>query len=349
VADWIDLRSDTVTKPTQEMRQAMANAEVGDDVYGEDPTVRELEETTAELLGKEAALFVTSGTQGNQVAIATHAGRGEEVIAESDSHIFMYEAAAVAAIAGAQIRQISGTRGVLNPDDIQAAIREKNVHHPRTALISLENTHNRAGGTVAPLDNLSRIHDVAQSARVPVHMDGARLFNAAVALGVKPSEITQHVDTVQVCLSKGLCAPIGSVIAGSRAFIDEALQWRKRLGGGLRQVGVIAAPGLIALRTMVHRLADDHANARHLAEGIAAIPGIAVDLATVQTNIVIVDISGTGYAINDFLAAIKDEGVLATSFGPTLVRFVTHHDVSRVDIDAAISKIAHVCAAVKRA
>ncbi|MCL6452500.1 MAG: low-specificity L-threonine aldolase [Alicyclobacillus sp.] len=337
----IDLRSDTVTQPTQAMREAMAHAEVGDDVYGEDPTVRRLEERTAEVLGKEAALFVTSGTQGNQVAIAAHVHGGDEVIAEAESHIFYYEAAAVAAIAGAQIRQVPGVRGVLSGADVRAAIREEpNPHHPHTALISLENTHNRAGGTVWPLHALAEVQAVGRAAGVPVHMDGARLFNAAVALGVAPRDIAQYVDTVQVCLSKGLCAPVGSVLAGSRAFIERARVWRKRLGGGMRQAGVIAAPGLVALETMVDRLAEDHANARWFAEAVAELPGMDVDLETVQTNIVIVDVAGTGLTANAFVNRLGEAGVLCSAFGPTRVRFVTHHDVDRADVEAAFAAVA---------
>lgn len=338
----IDLRSDTVTKPTEAMRQAMFEAEVGDDVYGEDPTVLQLEALAADVLGKEAALFVTSGTQGNQVAIATHAGRGEEVIAEAEAHIFYYEAAAVSAIAGAQIRQLKGKRGALDPDEVDAAIREPNVHHPRTALISLENTHNRAGGTVIPLANLQAIRRIADNHGVPVHMDGARLFNAAVASGVSAKDIAAMVDTVQICLSKGLCAPVGSLIAGPRDFIERARQWRKRLGGGMRQAGVIAAPGIVALNQMVDRLADDHANAKWLAERLARMPGVTVGLDSVQTNIVIADIAGTGRSVPEFLADLKQAGVVATSFGGSLVRFVTHHDVTRADLEVAVPAIARV-------
>ncbi len=340
----IDLRSDTVTQPTEAMRKAMAEAEVGDDVYGEDPTVLRLEQLAAELLGKEAALFVTSGTQGNQVAIATHAGRGEEVIAEAEAHIFYYEAAAVAAIAGAQIRQLKGTHGALDPDDVKAAIREPNVHHPRTALVSLENTHNRAGGTVIPLENLQAIRRVADEYGVPVHMDGARLFNAAVASGASAKAIAETVDTVQICLSKGLCAPVGSLVVGPREFIERARQWRKRMGGGMRQAGVIAAPGIIALTKMVDRLAEDHANARWLAERLAELPGVTVNLETVQTNIVIADIGLTGLSVPEFLARLQDRGVLATSFGGTRIRFVTHHDVTRADLEAAVPAISRVIA-----
>lgn len=344
----IDLRSDTVTKPTPEMKRAMAEAEVGDDVYREDPTVRRLEELTAEKLGKEAGLFVTSGTQGNQVAIATHAKSGEEVIAEAEAHIFYYEAAAVAAIAGAQIRQIVGNHGVLEADVVRRAIREPNVHHPRTALISVEDTHNRAGGTIFPVAKLQELYSVAREFGVPVHIDGARLFNAAVAEGVDPKQIAANADTVQVCLSKGLCAPVGSVLVGSRDFIEEARQWRKRMGGGMRQAGVIAAPGILALNTMVERLAEDHENARALAQLLAEVPGVSVDLDSVQTNIVIANIGKTGLSVSEFLSRLADESVLGTSFGDDLVRFVTHHDVTRQEILQAAKKIQQVILEARR-
>lgn len=334
-----------MTKPTVEMRKAMADAEVGDDVYGEDPTVLRLEELAAETLGKEAGLFVTSGTQGNQVAIATHVHTGEEIIAESEAHIFYYEAAAVSAIAGAQIRQVTGNRGILSAEQVGKAIREPNVHHPRTALISIENTHNRGGGTVASVANLASIHAVATAHQVPVHIDGARLFNAAVALRVAAKDLAQSAETVQICLSKGLCAPVGSILVGSRTFIESARQWRKRLGGGMRQAGVIAAPGILALTTMVDRLQEDHENARHLAQRLANMNGVHVDLDTVQTNIVIADVAGTGLSVPLLLARLKEVGVLATSFGETLVRFVTHHDVSRSDVEAAADRVATVLAA----
>lgn len=339
---FIDLRSDTVTKPTDAMRRAMFEAEVGDDVYGEDPTVRRLEQLAAELLGKEAALLVTSGTQGNQVAIATHAVAGEEVIAESESHIFYYEAAAASAMAGVQIRQLPGWRGALDPEQVRAAIREPNVHHPRTALISLEDTHNRAGGAVIPLENLRAIHALAEDAGVPVHMDGARLFNAAVALGVPAKRIAEQVDTVQICLSKGLCAPVGSLLAGTQAFIDRARQWRKRMGGGMRQAGVLAAPGILALTEMVDRLAEDHANAKWLANQLAGMPGVHLDAQMVETNIVIADVAGTGRSVPALLEELQAVGVLATSFGGTLVRFVTHRDVTRADLESAVERLARV-------
>lgn len=326
----------------------MAEAEVGDDVYGEDPTVNRLQELAADMLGKEAALFVTSGTQGNQVAIATHAMSGEEVIAEAEAHIFYYEAAAVSAIAGAQVRQVPGNRGILGANLVKSAIREPNVHHPRTALISIENTHNRAGGSVWPLEKLQELRTVADRYGVPIHMDGARLMNASVALQVKPKEIVKYVDTVQICLSKGLCAPVGSLLVGSRSFIDKALQWRKRLGGGMRQAGVIAAPGIVALTKMVDRLAVDHENAKRLADALLNMKGISIHGGQVETNIVIADIKDTGLPVPEFLEGLKSEGILASSFGGTLVRFVTHHDVNADDVEYAISKISHILSAVAK-
>ncbi|GEO25976.1 threonine aldolase [Alicyclobacillus acidoterrestris] len=340
----IDLRSDTVTQPTEEMRRAMAVAPVGDDVYREDPTIRQLEELAAERTGKEAALFVTSGTQGNLVAIATHVKTGEEVIAEAESHIFYYEAAGIAAVAGAQIRQVTGVRGVLQPRDVQRAIRPLDIHQPRTALISLENTHNRAGGTVTPVSVLQEIRSVAHAAGVPVHMDGARLFNAAIASGCSAKDIADCVDTIQFCLSKGLGAPVGSVLAGPKSFIEAALQWRKRLGGGLRQAGILGAAGIVALTKMVDRLAEDHDNARILAERLANMPGVMVDLATVQTNIVLADIAETGMPMDTFLTRLREAGVLSTAFGPTTVRFVTHKDVTREDVLRAVDMVAEVLA-----
>ncbi|MFC4768186.1 low-specificity L-threonine aldolase [Effusibacillus consociatus] len=338
----IDLRSDTVTLPTEAMRKAMTNAELGDDVYGEDPTVNRLEEAAAEKLGKEAALFVTSGTQGNQVAILTHARAGEEILLEADSHIFYYEAAAASALAGVQTRTIAGIRGAMHPKDVEQAIRGVNIHFPRTALICLENTHNRAGGAVLSLENMRAVYEVAQRKQVPVHLDGARVFNAAVALGVDVGEITQYADTVQICFSKGLGAPVGSVLAGSREFIEQARQWRKRLGGGMRQAGVIAAPAIVALTEMVDRLAEDHANARNLAAGLAEIKGVQVNPDSVETNIVIADVSETGRSALEILDLLAQEGVLAVDFGDTLVRFVTHKDISTSDIEEAIHRINRV-------
>ncbi|MCG1020944.1 low-specificity L-threonine aldolase [Sutcliffiella horikoshii] len=334
----IDLRSDTITKPTEEMRKAAYEAQVGDDVYGEDPTVNLLEEKAAEILGKEAALFVTSGTQGNQIAVLTHCRPGNEILLEAESHIFYYESGAVAALAGVQTRTIQGVNGVMNPLHIEAAIRGEDQHFPETGLICIENTHNRAGGAVVPSSNMKEIYEVAQRYSVPVHVDGARLFNAAASADCSIKDFTQHCDTVQICLSKGLGAPVGSIIAGSEEFINKARKWRKRLGGGLRQVGIIAAPALIALTKMRERLVEDHVNARFLAESLINYGGLEV-VNSVDTNIVVLDISGLKMNATEFVEALKVEGVLGVTFGPTLVRLTTHYDVNRKDIEKAVSVI----------
>jgi threonine aldolase len=334
----IDLRSDTVTKPTEEMRKAAYLAEVGDDVYGEDPTVNKLEETAAKILGKEAALFVTSGTQGNQIAVLTHCRPGNEIILEAESHIFYYESGAVAALAGVQTRTIKGERGVMSPILVEDAIRGEDQHFPETGLICLENTHNRAGGAIIPLDNMRAIFDIAQNNKIPVHIDGARLFNAAAASQRSVSEFTQYCDTVQICLSKGLGAPVGSILAGNREFIAKARKWRKRLGGGLRQVGMIAAPGLVALNSMRDRLVEDHENALFLANGLANISGIKL-VNQVDTNIVVVDISGLNMTENEFVEKLKNKGILTGTFGPNLVRFVTHFNVTSSDIKETLNNI----------
>ena len=337
----IDLRSDTVTKPTEEMRKAMYSAEVGDDVYKEDPTVRELEETAAEILGKEAALFVTSGTQGNQIAVLTHCRPGQELLLEEESHIFYYESGAVAALAGVQTRTIPGLRGAMEPEDVLNAIRTEDIHYPETGLICLENTHNRAGGAVIPVENMEAVYSIAQANKVPVHLDGARLFNAAAAAGVDVKEFAKNTDTVQICLSKGLGAPVGSIIAGDADFITTARKWRKRLGGGMRQAGVIAAPGLIALTKMKDRLGEDQWNARVLAEAIEAIPGIKLARQP-ETNIVVADVEGLNITSDVFVERLRSEGVISGTFGPTFVRFVTHYDVTEDQIQKAIDAIAKV-------
>ncbi|WP_113929163.1 low-specificity L-threonine aldolase [Bacillus sp. P14.5] len=334
----IDLRSDTVTKPTKEMREAALNAKVGDDVYGEDPSVIELELTAASLLGKEAALFVTSGTQGNQIAVLTHCSPGNEVIMEAESHIFYYESGAISAFAGVQPRTIKGARGAMDPLEVEAAIREDDQHFPETSLICIENTHNRAGGAIVPSSNMKEIYSIAQKNAIPVHVDGARLFNAASALGVPLTEFTQYCDTVQVCLSKGLGAPVGSIIAGNREFIKRARKWRKRLGGGLRQAGIIAAPGLYALTSMREGLSEDHNNAELLANGLNAIPSLTI-VNEVDTNIVVADVSQLGMNAAQFTEKLKEKGVLAVTFGPSLVRFTTHFDVNKDDIKKTISII----------
>ncbi|MBU8877933.1 low-specificity L-threonine aldolase [Bacillus sp. FJAT-29790] len=334
----IDLRSDTVTKPTEEMRKAAYEAEVGDDVYGEDPTILKLEEIAADLLGKESALFVTSGTQGNQVAVLTHCRSGQEIILESESHIFYYETGAVAAFAGVQTRTIAGIRGAMDPSAVQYAIRDEDQHFPETGLICLENTHNRAGGAVVPISNMKEIYYIAVENNIPVHVDGARLFNSAAAVDKPVQKFTQYCDTVQICLSKGLGAPIGSILAGSREFIMRARKWRKRLGGGLRQAGVIAAPGLIAITKMRDRLIEDHENAKYLSDGLQQINGLQI-VNKVETNIIVADVKDLNISSSQFVEKLKENGVLAVAFGPSSVRFVTHYDVSRDDITNALSAI----------
>jgi threonine aldolase len=325
----IDLRSDTVTRPTPAMREAIASAEVGDDVYGEDPTVNRLEREAAEVFGREAAIFVPSGTMGNQIAIRLHTQPGQEVICEARSHVLDWEMAMMAAFSGCQARTVAADRGILTWSHIQPAIGAKIYYRAQTALISLENTHNMAGGTVTPLAVLEEIWAGAREAGLPVHLDGARVFNAAVALGMDVAKLTSGFDTVMFCLSKGLGAPVGSMLVGSRAAIEQARVHRKALGGGMRQAGVLAAAGLIALREMPKRLGEDHANARLLAEAVAGLPEAAeIDLDGVQTNIVIFALRN-GADATAFTAALKQKGVLASAIGPHSVRFVTHFDVDR--------------------
>jgi threonine aldolase len=335
----IDLRSDTVTRPTPAMREAMASAEVGDDVYGEDPTVNRLEREAAEVFGREAAIFVPSGTMGNQIAVRLHTQHGLEVICESRAHVLDWEMAMVAAFSGCTLRTVAAERGILTWDLIRPAIGPKIYYRALTALICVENTHNMAGGTVTPLANLQEIWAGAREAGLPVHLDGARVFNAAVALGVSVEELTRGFDTVMFCLSKGLGAPVGSMLVGSRKAIEQARVFRKALGGGMRQAGILAAAGLIALREMPGRLHEDHANARLLAETVAAEAGAEIDLETVQTNIVIFQLRNGGDAAA-FSAALKQKGVLASITGPHTVRFVTHYDVDRAACERAAEIVA---------
>jgi threonine aldolase len=324
----IDLRSDTVTKPTPEMRRAMAEAEVGDDVYGEDPTVNRLEEAAAGLLGKEAAVFVPTGTMANTIAIKLHTEHGEEVICESRSHVLNYELAMMAWFAGCVARPIATVDGRLTWEQIEREVRPLGPHWAPTGLIEIENTHNMAGGTVYPLEVLNEICDRAHDKGLPVHLDGARIFNASTALGVPVSQLAGKADTAMFCLSKGLGAPVGSLLVGPRRLIDKGRLYRKRLGGGMRQAGVLAAAGLIALQDGPAKLAQDHANAKLLARGLAAIQGIHVDVDRVQTNIVIFDISGTGLDSGTFSGRLKERGVLANGVGRSAVRMVTHYDVN---------------------
>lgn len=335
----IDLRSDTVTVPTEEMRRAMAAAEVGDDVYGEDPTVRKLEELAAEKMGKEAGLFVVSGTMGNLVAVMTHCKRGDEVILEKDSHIYYYEVGGISAVAGAIPRLVTGNKGIINPEALEEALRLPNIHFPPTTLLCLENTHNRAGGTVTPVARMRELCAIAHRRGLKVHLDGARIFNAAIALGISVAEIASDCDSVMFCLSKGLGAPVGSVLVGRKDWIEAARKNRKMVGGGMRQAGVLAAAGIVALEKMVDRLAEDHENARRLATALAEIPGFRVDLETVQTNIVGVDVSGTGLGAPQVVEALRKRGVKCNAHGPARVRFVTHKDVTAADIEEAVLRV----------
>jgi threonine aldolase len=325
----IDLRSDTVTKPTPAMREAMASAEVGDDVYGEDPTINRLENEAAEVFGKEAAIFVPTGTMGNQIAIRLHTQHGQEVICEARSHVLDWEMAMMAAFAGCTARTVAAERGILTWEHIKPAIGAKIYYRAQTALICLENSHNMAGGTVTPLNVMEAVWAGAREAGLPVHLDGARVFNAAAALGIDVAKLTSGFDTVMFCLSKGLGAPVGSMLVGSRKAIAQARIHRKALGGGMRQAGILAAAGLIALREMPKRLAEDHANARLLAEAVAGQAKVAeIDMGAVQTNIVIFKLKNDGDAAG-FTAALKEKGVLVSAIGPHAVRFVTHYDVDR--------------------
>lgn len=335
----IDLRSDTVTMPTAEMRAAMAAAEVGDDVYGEDPTVARLERRAAEMFQREAAIFVPTGTMGNQIAIRLHTQHGQEVICEARSHILDWEMAMVSAFSGCVPRTVVGDRGCPTWSQIRAAIAPKLYYRAQTGLISLENTHNMAGGTVTPLEVFEEIWAGAKEANLPVHLDGARIFNAATHLNIGVAELTRGFDTVMFCLSKGLCAPVGSMLVGGRAHIEKTRVFRKALGGGMRQAGVLAAAGLVALDTMTGRLAEDHANAKLLAELLSEVPRVGVDLTGVQTNIVIFRISGSRNA-PEIVSALKQRGVLAGNVGPDAIRLVTHRDVSRSQCEAAAVAIA---------
>jgi threonine aldolase len=329
----IDLRSDTVTRPTAAMRTAMAQAEVGDDVYGEDPTVNKLQETAAEAFGRPAALFVPTGSMGNSIAIRLHTRQGQEVLCESRAHVLDWEMAMMAQFSGCVARTVVAERGILTWELIKPAIAPKIYYKAQTGMISLENSHNMAGGTVTPLPVLEEIWAGAKNAGLPVHLDGARVFNAAAALGVGVAKLTRGFDTVMFCLSKGLGAPVGSMLVGSKEAIEEARGVRKALGGGMRQAGVLAAAGLIALTEMPKRLHEDHANARLLAEAVAGIEGVEIDMETVQTNIVIFTLKNGG--AGEFVAALKERGVACSAIGTHQVRFVTHFDVSREDCERA--------------
>lgn len=331
----VDLRSDTLTHPTDAMRQAMATAVVGDDQYGEDPTVNRLEALSAEMLGKEAAVFVTSGTQGNLSAILAHCARGDEIVLGDEAHILHYESAAPAALGGISPRTIhNAPDGTFDLDELRSVIRQPGQGLPPTTLICVENTLNRCSGAVLPIEHLQQIHAIAKEHDLPLHMDGARIFNAAIALGVPPKEIAATVDTVQFCLSKGLAAPVGSLVVGSAEFITHVRRYRKMLGGALRQSGVIAAAGIVALETMVDRLKDDHDRARQLAVGIAEIDGLTINLELVHSNIVVAQPDRIDKA--QLIRRLLEHGILVSDFGTKGIRFVTHYEISTANIDHAL-------------
>ena len=341
----IDLRSDTVTRPTPEMRRAMMDAEVGDDVYGEDPTVNRLEALAAEIAGKQAALFVPTGTMGNTIAVKLLTEHGQEVICDSRAHILDYELSMVAWFSGCVVRAIPTARGILSWNEIKPLVKPVNPYSAPTGMIAIENTHNMAGGTVYPIDTIHEICEGARERGLKVHMDGARIFNASEACGLPVAEICAPLDTVMFCLSKGLGAPAGSMLAGPANLIARGRLYRKRLGGGMRQVGVLAAAGIVALQDSPGKLAADHANARFLAAGLARIPGIAIDPASVCTNIVVFDVTGTGRAPAAISVLLKQKNVLMNAINERQVRAVTHYDATREDCAQALAAIAEVVAA----
>jgi len=338
---FIDLRSDTVTLPTPAMRQAMYSAEVGDDVLGEDPTINRLEAMAAERTGKEAAVLVASGTMGNLVALLTHCGRGDEIIVGDRAHLFLNEAGGASALGGIHSRQVPNrSDGTLDLDQVEAAIRSDNPHYPRSRLICLENTHNRCSGACLTPDYMQQVRALADRYGLRIHLDGARVFNAAVALGVDVTDLARHADSLSFCLSKGLSAPVGSLVCGPAEFIREARRARKVLGGGMRQAGIIAAAGIVALEQMVDRLADDHANARRLANGLADIPGISLDPRQVQTNIVIFELAPGALDATQFCRRIAEHGVLISPVDARHIRAVTHHGIEAEHIEQVLLAIA---------
>ncbi len=330
----IDLRSDTVTTPTPEMRRAMADAVVGDDVYGEDPTVNRLEETAASIFERDAALFVPTGTMGNQIALRVHTQPGQEIIAESRSHVMNYEMAGAAAISGCLIRSVTHPTGHPEWSDIEPLLAPALYSRAQTGLITLENSHNFAGGTVISAQRVAALAEAAHERSIPVHLDGARIFNVSISLQESVAELCRRVDSVMFCLSKGLCAPVGSMLVGDFGFIEKARRVRKMLGGGMRQAGVLAAAGLIGLEQMPYRLSRDHKNARFLAHSLSNVDGFSLDLRGVETNIVLLDVAHlTAEAL---LAKMKARGILASFAGPQQIRFVIHKDVNRAEIDVAV-------------
>lgn len=333
----IDLRSDTVTLPTPAMRQAMSEAMVGDDVFGEDPAINLLQDKVAGLLGKEAGLFVVSGTMANQISINTHTVPGNEIILEKGSHIFNYEAGGPAFLSGVQLNPITGKLGVIRAEEIEPLIRPQNVHSPQTRLIWIENTHNRAGGTIFPIEEIKLIRELADKHNLEMHLDGARLWNAHVATGISLKTYAQYFDSISVCFSKGLGAPVGSMILGTTDFIRKAHRIRKIFGGGMRQAGIIAAGAMYAVDHHIFRLAEDHANARLFAEVISKLPGVQVDLESVQTNMIFFDVSESGKTGVQIQKILEEKGVRVIALGPSRLRAVVHLNISRNDIDQAIN------------
>lgn len=342
MTDYIDLRSDTVTRPTPSMRKAMADAEVGDDVFGEDPTVNALQEKVAKILGKEAALFVPSGTMANQLSIKSNTQPGDEVIIEVSSHPYNFEGGAGAALSGIQFNCLKGVRGILDASQIDEAIRPADHHFPVTRLVCLENTHNRGGGSIYPVEKMAEIYRLTKSKGLLLHLDGARLWNASAATGMKPHEYAQWADSVSVCLSKGLGAPIGSLVSGPESFIHRVHRFRKMFGGGMRQVGIIAAAGIYALDHHLERLKEDHQNAKRLAVGLKEFKGVSIEPKYVETNIVIFDVANTGMTGSQVAEAMKKEGVLIHAYGRTQIRLVTHLDVTAEQIEIALKAFERV-------
>lgn len=346
--EFIDLRSDTVTLPTEEMLEAIRHTKLGDDVFREDQTVNRLEEMAAAKMGKESALLVASGTQANLVSLMSNTERGELVILESESHIYWYEVGGISAIAGLLPLPVKSQHGALDPKDVEAAIRPKNIHFPECTLICVENTHNRHGGTIVTPDQIQAVSTVAKAHGMRIYMDGARIFNAAVALKIDVKEFTKQVDNLMFCLSKGLSCPVGSVIAGNQEFIDKARKFRKILGGGMRQAGIIAAPGIVALEKMIDSLEEDNVNAKHLAKGIAKVHGVGVDLDRVETNMVVFDIAGLGVGDEEFLLKLKGKGVLALMLDKNKVRMVTHRGIEKEHVEKAAAAVANVADELRR-
>lgn len=339
---------DTSTLPTEEMLEAMHRAKLGDDVYHEDPTVNELEALSAEMLNKEAAIFMPSGTMSNLVAVMCHTHHGDEVVVEAEAHVMYYETGGIAAVAGVMPLAIHGEQGILRAEQIEPKLRKPNQHYPRTTLLCIENTHNRGGGTITNLQVMRELRDLCDRWNLRLHVDGARIFNAAVALNVPARDLAADADSIWFALSKGLSAPIGSVLLGNREFIEQARRLRKMLGGSMRQAGVLAAAGIVALQTGIDRLAEDHARARQLAKGLAEIPSLRVDPSAVQTNMVMIDTQDTGLRADQLVAALKARGIRASSRPPYIVRFVTHRMIGGTEIEILLQALREILAEVNQ-